>query len=927
MEQRFALFPEWAQAGEVESPLRVTIVPGTRVGPYEVLELIGEGGMGMVYRATDTNLKRAVAIKVLPDTVVADADRLARFQREAEVLARLNHPNIAQIHGLEKFEGGTALVMELVEGPTLADRIAEGPLSIDEALPIAKEIAAALEAAHEQGIIHRDLKPANIKVRHDGTVKVLDFGLAKAMDPAIGRQSVSGIENSPTITSPAMTAAGLILGTAAYMSPEQARGKAVDKRADIWAFGAVLYEMLTGRRAFAGDDVSDVLASVLAREPDWAQLPARLSPQFVVYLKRCLERDPKRRVRDIGDVSLALSGAFDAGADHRTPSALVSEPLWKRALPIGVTALVAVLVTAAAAWSRWPSPEPPRSVTRFDYVLPEGQQLSITQRPVITVSGDGRSFVYQTQSGLFVRSMGDLEARLIAGTQETLISPFLSPDGQWVAYFASAGTFAGKGHLKKVPVSGGASITLCEVTSFPNGQSWASDNSILFSQAQGIMRISANAGSPELLIKAADGEQMYGPELLPGGNAVLFSVTKDKGPAAWNEAQVVVQSLATSQRTVVVPRGAEAHYLASGHILYAFDDDMFAVAFDPDRLTTSGSAVPVVESIRRPLGSVAAALNLAVSRDGTLVYLPAQSSMRSLAWVDRRGVATPLTRIPAGSYTDVRLSPVAGRALLTRDGDIWIDELPSGRSTRLTRDGTSQMGVWDPTGSRIAYASARGGNLEAWVEPVDGSAPPRQLTSLGGQVHVDSWSPDGRTLTIHHHRSGALGTTIYLLSLDQADAKPQPFVNAADNKEGADFSHDGRHVAYLSNESGRREVYIRPYPGPGAATTVSDGGGVEAVWSPRGDEVFYRSPNGDRMFAVPVTSSPALKVGTPVQLFQGRYFIAPTGSPRPQYDVSADGRQCLMLGPPAGADAALARPRIVVVQNWFEELKRLVPKN
>ena len=302
-------FAEWAQAGEVESPLRVTIVPGTRVGPYEVLELIGEGGMGEVYRATDTNLKRAVAIKVLPDTVVADADRLARFQREAEVLARLNHPNIAQIYGLEKFEGGTALVMELVEGPTLADRIAEGPLSLDEALPIAKQIAEALEAAHEQGIIHRDLKPANIKVRADGTVKVLDFGLAKAIDPAIGAAfGDRRIANSPTITSPAMTQAGMILGTAAYMSPEQARGKIVDKRADIWAFGAVLYEMLTGRRAFAGDDVSDVLASVLAREPDWTRLPAGLSPQFVVYLKRCLEKDPKRRVRDIGDVSLALDG-------------------------------------------------------------------------------------------------------------------------------------------------------------------------------------------------------------------------------------------------------------------------------------------------------------------------------------------------------------------------------------------------------------------------------------------------------------------------------------------------------------------------------------------------------------------------------------------------------------------------------------------
>jgi eukaryotic-like serine/threonine-protein kinase len=903
----------------------VTIGPGTRIGVYEVSALIGEGGMGQVYRASDTRLKRQVAIKILSPAFAADRDRLARFTREAEVLASLNHPHIAAIYGLEESAEGTALVMELVEGEDLSQRIARGAMPLDEALPIANQIAIALEAAHEQGIVHRDLKPANIKVRPDGTVKVLDFGLAKAMEPATGnRQTADGIQNSPTITSPAMTRAGMILGTAAYMSPEQARGRVVDKRADIWAFGAVLYEMLTGRRAFAGDDVADVLGSVMAREPDWTRLPTGLSPTAIAHLKRCLEKDPKRRVRDIGDVALALTGAFDVNAhDQRAPAAIAA-PLWKRALPIGLAALLAALVTGAVDWSRWPSPEPPRPATRFDYVLPEGQQLPTTQRPTIAVSPDGRSFIYQEQSGLFLRSMGELEARRLAITQEPRLSPFFSPDGQWLAYYTT-GALERTGQLKKVPVSGGASITVCEITSFPNGQSWADGNTILFGQAAGIMRVSANGGSPELLIPVTDGEQMYGPELLPGGNAVLFSVTKDQGPARWNQAQVVVQSLATGQRSVVAPRGYDARFLATGHLLYALDDDVYAVAFDANRLTTSGNAVPVVQNVQRPVGLVAAALNLVVSNEGTLVYLAAQSSLRSLVWVDRHGGSEPITAIPAGDYSDVRLSPAGGRVLLTREGDIWVYDLASGRSSRLTRDGASQMGVWNPTGSRIAYSSARGGNLEAWVQSADGDEQPRQLTTLGGQVHVDSWSPDGRILSIHHHRASGAGTAILMLPIDQADAKPQPFLSADLNKEGARFSRDGRHVVFLSIESGQREIYIRQYPGPGGQATVSVGGGMEAMWSARGDEVFYRSLNGDRMFAAPVTTVPTFKVGTPVQLFQRRYYVAPSGSPRPQYDVSADGQRFLMLAPTTGTDAALARPRIVVVQNWFEELKRLVP--
>ena len=362
----------------------MTLTLGTRLGPYEVSEQIGVGGMGEVYRATDTNLGRQVAIKVLPDTFLHDPERLARFEREARTLASLNHPNIASIYGLEKADGIRGLVMELVEGPTLAERIAQGPIAIEEALPIAKQIAEALEAAHEQGIVHSDLKPANVKVRPDGTVKVLDFGLAKALEPA--NATSPGMTQSPTITSPAMmTGVGVLLGTAAYMSPEQARAKAVDKRTDVWAFGAVLYEMLTGKRAFAGDEVSDVLASVLAREPDWTMLPAGLSPVVASYIKRCLHKDRKQRIRDIGDVSLALDGAFEQGAPRVAPSVAVTQPLWRRTLPMAGTAIFAILLTGLAAWSRWPAAEP-RLATRFDHVLPAGQQLLVTQRPVVAIS-------------------------------------------------------------------------------------------------------------------------------------------------------------------------------------------------------------------------------------------------------------------------------------------------------------------------------------------------------------------------------------------------------------------------------------------------------------------------------------------------------------------------------------------------------------
>ncbi len=868
--------------------------------------------MGKVYCATDTSLKRTVAIKVLPEAVATDPDRLSRFQREAEVLARLNHPNIAQIHGLERSDGATALVMELVDGPTLAERIAQGPMPLDEVMPIAKQIAAALEAAHEQGIVHRDLKPSNIKVRPDGTAKVLDFGLAKALEP-VGMMSAN-VTHSPTITSPVlMTGVGVLLGTAAYMSPEQARGKAVDKRTDIWAFGAVFYEMLTGRRAFAGDEVSEVLASVLAREPDWTMLPAGLSPVLAAYIKRCLQKDRQQRVRDIGDVSLALEGAFESETPRAAHTA--AQPVWRRSLPVGATALVTAIVIGLVAWRLWPSAEP-RSAARFDYVLPEGQQFQLTQRPVIAVSPDGRFFVYQAREGLYLRSMDSLEARLIQGTSENLTSPFVSPDGQWIGYFAATG------QLKKIAVTGGTPVTLCSATA-AFGASWTHDNTILFGQNTGIKRVSANGGAAELIIAAGEGEQMYGPQLLPDGRSVLFSVTKGQGPSRWDEAQVVVQSLSSGERTVVVQGGRDARYLSTGHLVYALRDGLFGAAFDATRRTLKGGAVPLVQGVQQTVGVSAGGSNYAVSGQGTLAFVPGLDSNRSFVWMHRNGTAEPIGSIPAGTYEDLRLSPDGSRVLVTRDDDIWAYELASGRSSRVTRDGSSRMGVWNPTGSQVAYSSAKGGNLEAWSTSSDGSGQPQQLTTLGGQVHVDSWSPDGRMLTLHHHRLER-PVPIFLLSLDRPGSKPEVFLEGDSNAEGANFSPDGRYVAYLSQESGQREIYIRPRPGTGGQVTVSVGGGREPIWAKNG-EVFYRNLSGDRMFAVPVATEPTLKVGTPVQLFQGPFYTPGSGSPRPQYDVAADGQRLLMLTTRSNTDSLPARPRIVIVQDWFEELRRLVP--
>ena len=897
------------------------LTPGTRLGPYEVTAQIGQGGMGEVYRATDTKLKRQVAIKVLPASVAGDAERLARFQREAEVLASLNHPNIAAIHGLEDADDTIALVLELVEGPTLADRIARGAIPVDEALPIAKQIAEALEAAHEQGIIHRDLKPANVKVRPDGTVKVLDFGLAKALEPT-GAMSPE-MSQAPTITTPAMTQAGMILGTAAYMSPEQAKGRTVDKRSDVWAFGAVLYEMLSGQRAFPGDDMSEVLAGVIKSEPDWDVLPLDAPPLLLMFLKQCLKKDSKQRVGDIRDVRLALEDAFETGVSQAAESVAVPQPVvWRQPLPVAaVTAVVVLLGAGFAAWSLWPAADP-QPVNQFAYPVPDDQPFRNTGRNVMALAPDGRSFVYNTSDGLYLRTMGELEARFIAGTEDGSANPFFSPDGQSVAYFWS-------NELRRIAISGGAPVVIAEVANNLDGATWGPDGTILFGQGDGIYRVPATGGTPTLVIAAEDGEQLDGPQLLPDGDAVLFSVTTS---GSWDDATIVVQSLSSGERTIVLEGGSDARYLPTGHLVYALGGGLLGMAFDADSLSVTGGAVPLAQGVMRA-GTTARA-NYGVSDGGTFVYVSGSSfggQERSLVWVNRQGDEEAVPA-PPRAYVRPRISPDGTQVAVDsadEEQDIWIWDFARRTPTRLTFDpAEDSWPVWTPDGRRLIFASGREGGLNLFWRAVDGTGTIERLAEDSEtQFFPFSISPDGQTLAV-----GAGSDPRTDLSVVRLDSGREvaPLLQTALSEENGEISPDGRWIAYTSNqgEGGQEEVYVRPFPDvEGGRWQISTGGGLEPLWAPSGRELFYRAVpyTQGRLMSVPVAvqSGDTFEFGSPSVVLEAPYYFRGAGR---NYDVSPDGERFLMIKEGTTTEASGTR-QIIVVQNWHEELRRLVPTN
>src|SRR5262245_11919751 len=628
----------------------MSISPGTRFGSYEILEPIGSGGMGEVYRARDTTLGRDVALKVLPASFSNDAMRVARFEQEAKTLASLNHANIAHIYGLERSEGSTGIVMELVDGETLVDRLAQGPIPVAEALRIANQIADALEAAHERAIVHRDLKPANVKIKPDGTVKVLDFGIAKALDPRF----ITG-PGPAALTTPAVTEAGFILGTAAYMSPEQARGKFVDQRTDIWAFGCLLYEMLTGKPAFLGEDVTSTLARVLETPAKLNELPSSVPPAVRRTLELCLEKDARKRIADMRDAKLALAGTFAVGE----PVA----PTRARALPIAAAAAAAALLTSAAWWLLKPAPRPePKIVTRFDYTLPPGVDLRMTATSVLGIAPSGELFAFNGTEGIYVRRMGDAEARLIPGTLGAapgLVFPdvVVSPDGREVAYFRGP-----PGKLMKVSIEGGTSIAVADVAPvIPFGLSWEPDGTMYYGQPDGIWRVSQNGGTPEHVVETEPPQQVYGPHLLPGGQWLLFTIAKSGGSNRWDDADIVIQSLKSGERRVLRSGAFDARYVPTGHLTYMVGKVLFASRFDLEALKLGDERVPLVDGIRTALPPPGGSGFYAIADNGTLVFVPETEApqsrprpQRSVVWVDRAGKTTPLQLRPA-DYTMARL--------------------------------------------------------------------------------------------------------------------------------------------------------------------------------------------------------------------------------------------------------------------------------
>ena len=895
----------------------MSLAPGARLGPYEVTAQIGAGGMGEVYRATDTNLRRAVAIKILPAVVAGDPERLARFQREAEVLAALNHPNIATIHGLEK-SGITALVMELVEGPTLADRIAQGALPIDQALPIAKQIAEALDAAHQAGIIHRDLKPANVKVRDDGTVKVLDFGLAKAFEP----MAAGSIATSPTITSPAMmTGIGVLLGTAAYMSPEQARGKPVDRRADIWAFGCVLYEMLTGRRAFDGEDVSLTLSQILQREPDLDALPGDAPPHVRRAVHLCLRKPLKERLTDMGALRLLLEGAFETPAAPSTTHATVAPPAWRRAVPFVLTALAAAIVGGMSVWLSDVRVLDPRPVVRF--ALPASTAISPrgvgVGRHVLAISPNGTHLVYWGGKLLHLRALDRLDDDIPLRGTDGAREPFFSPDGQWIGFLLD-------GQLKRMPVGGGAPIALGAAQN-PWGASWSSDDVIRYGQgSDGIWQVSPSGGAPAQLITLAKGELAHGPQLLPGGDWVLFTFSP-ASTDSWDEAQIVLQSPASGQRIVLIEHGRDARYLPTGHIVYGLNGVLLAVPFDVRARRVTGPAVPVVESVM-DADVRTGAMHFTVSDNGTLAYLSGASGERStLAWVYRNGRREPLPA-EALPYSFARVSPDGTRIAVEITGSdgisIHIGDLVRGTFTRLT-SGPMQgrAPLWSPDSQRVVfYSETDGGGLYSMAADTTGSV--RRLTTSRALQTPYSWADGGRSLLFEERPMGRLGSAdIYLLRI-AGEPAATPLIHTADGEVEPAVSPDGKWLAYTLTGAFSQEVYVRPFPQvDNGRWRISTSGGSQPLWSPDGRKLFFAAPGG--AMSVSVDAAPTFRAGTPTVMFELPTFYSSGGRIGRQWDIAPDGERFLVMNPGEVAAGERSPSRIVVVLNWFEELKRLVP--
>jgi Tol biopolymer transport system component len=928
----------------------VPLVSGTRLGAYEVTAQIGEGGMGEVYRARDTKLNRDVALKILPAPFATDPERLARFKREAQVLAALDHPNIGAIYGFEDADGTHALVLQLVDGPTLSDRIAQGPIPIDEALAIAKQIADALEAAHEQGIIHRDLKPANIKVTPDGRVKVLDFGLAKLLETdAAGSARSAMLTNSPTITTPAMTMAGMILGTAAYMSPEQAKGRAADKRSDLWAFGCVLYETLTGTRAFDGEDISDTLAFVLTKQPSWDALPKTTPPTVRTLLRRCLEKDRKRRLADASDARLEIDEAIAAPFVETPGPAATSSAIGRRSTSVVAMAAIGVfvlgaLVAGGAVWKLKPSTAATPGVVRFTIPLPADQKPIEFGHQLLAISPDGQSIVYAANRRLYLKSMSDSEAKPLAGSEVTegqFGAPTFSPDGQRIVYLAGSGII---GDLKVIPVNGGVPTTICEKCASYGNITWDESGIVTMGpRAQGgskstIVRVPPDGGTPQQLLTVSDGLP-WDPQLLPGGDAVLFTLSPASsmrelgGFGEWDKAQVVVQSLKSGERKPLIDGGAAARYVSSGHLLYARGGVLLARRFDPRRLEVApGAALTVVEGVKRPVftgqSQTPGTVYYAVSASGSLVYFPgpaSTSSQNDLALLDQEHGISPLKLRPA-PYAFPRVSPdgksVAVEVDDGRDATVWVYELSGATSIRqLTTKGRNRFPVWSADSREITFQSDRDGDLALFSQLADGSRTAERLTTPDtGTAHVpNAWSPISKTLLFEIIKD--MRRSLWAFSVSDGKTVPvgdETGLYAID----AAFSTDGRWIAYRTSGRGRSAVGVEPFPFNGTKTPVAEG--IHPTWSWSKPELVFRQLTTGDFMATTVTTSPSFKFSPPRPL-PINLPERVSNSGRRNHDVLPDGRIITVVAVGGQSQLAQANPQIHVVLNWFEELKQRVP--